>query len=60
MRSPGEFCQSAGMDLSADAIATVRKAYQQANHHLLGDEAAAFATLPSPGFVPFGGRGGSS
>jgi hypothetical protein len=55
----GEFCQSAGMDLSADAISAVRKAYQQANHHLLGDEAAVFATLPSPRLVPFGGLGAS-
>lgn len=56
----GEFCRVVGMDLSPGAIASVRKAYQQANHHLLGEEAAVFATLPSPRFVPFGGRGGSS
>ncbi|MGA5068074.1 hypothetical protein ACPB9E_30580 [Streptomyces exfoliatus] len=56
----GEFCQSAGMDLSPGAIAAARRAYQQANHHLLGEEASVFASLPSPRFAPFGDHGGSS
>ncbi|MFG2114763.1 hypothetical protein ACGFRB_19350 [Streptomyces sp. NPDC048718] len=55
-----EFCGVVGMDLSPGAIRAVRKAYQRANHHLLGGEASIFATLPSPRFVPFGERGGSS
>lgn len=54
-----EFCRVVGMDLSPGAIEAVRKTYQQVNHHLLGEEAASFATLPSPRFVPFGERGGS-
>ncbi|MFG3103247.1 hypothetical protein ACGFZL_22375 [Streptomyces sp. NPDC048182] len=55
-----EFCRVVGMDLSPGAIEAVRKAYQQATHHLLGQEAAIFATLPSPQFLPFGERDGSS
>ncbi|MFE7409559.1 hypothetical protein [Streptomyces laurentii] len=55
----GEFCRTAGMDLGPGAIEAVRKAYQQANHHLLGGEAAVFADRPFPRLVPFSGYDGS-
>ncbi|MGW5970343.1 hypothetical protein [Streptomyces sp. NPDC055186] len=53
------FCRAVGMDLSPKAIAAVRKAYQRANHHLLGEEASVYADQPSPRFVPFGERSSS-
>ncbi|MCJ0868442.1 hypothetical protein [Streptomyces sp. AP-93] len=45
------FCRSAGMDLSTRAIETVRKAYQRANHHILGEHASVFVDRPFPRFV---------
>ncbi|MEU3422737.1 hypothetical protein AB0F39_30010 [Streptomyces murinus] len=47
----GDFCLSAGMDLSPGAISAVRKAYQKATHHLLGDQASVFTDRPTPRFV---------
>ncbi|MEU8541918.1 hypothetical protein AB0C52_18340 [Streptomyces sp. NPDC048717] len=47
-----EFCRTIGMDLAPDAIAAVRRAYQQADHQLLGSGAATFAAAPEPHFVP--------
>ncbi|MEV7752524.1 hypothetical protein [Streptomyces griseofuscus] len=46
-----DFCLSAGMDLSPGAISAVRRAYQQATHHLLGDQASVFTNRPTPRFV---------
>ncbi|MEU3073375.1 hypothetical protein [Streptomyces laurentii] len=54
-----EFCHTVGMDLSPGAIEAVRRAYQEANRHLLGGEAAVFANEPAPRFIPFRERAGS-